>query len=222
MPTEDGSPPSDVRSLATAESAGASTPAPRRPVRRLDSPPDEALLQAHVEGDPQAFNELVRRHRSGLWGIALRILRHQQDAEDATQSALIRAFERAATFKGDSDVRAWLRAIVSNTATTMAVQRARARARTSAQAAQETPDQNAGDAPRDVELQILLHDALLAVPEVFRPAFFLVALRDLSIEEVAELEGVRPGTIKSRVSRARALLVQQVGVDTVLGNLDGA
>ncbi|MDQ3456999.1 MAG: RNA polymerase sigma factor SigM, partial [Actinomycetota bacterium] len=57
----------------------------------LDTASDNALLAAHVEGHPEAFNELVRRHRDRLWAVALRTTRNPEDAADAVQEALISA-----------------------------------------------------------------------------------------------------------------------------------
>jgi RNA polymerase sigma-70 factor, ECF subfamily len=53
---------------------------------------DAELLQAHAEGDPDAFAELVARHQDRMWAIALRIMRNREDAADALQDAYISAF----------------------------------------------------------------------------------------------------------------------------------
>jgi RNA polymerase sigma-70 factor, ECF subfamily len=53
---------------------------------------DAALLRAHVDGDPDAFAELVARHQDRMWSIALRIMRNEEDAADALQDAYISAF----------------------------------------------------------------------------------------------------------------------------------
>ena len=75
---------------------------------------DAELLAAHVAGDSEAFGELVDRHASGLWGVALRTLCDPDDAADAVQDALIAAFRRASSFRGDSSVRTWLHRILVN------------------------------------------------------------------------------------------------------------
>ena len=75
---------------------------------------DEELLQLHVDGDGQAFNELFRRHRHRLWAVALRTLRDPEDAADALQDAMISAFRRASSFRHQSAVTTWLHRIVVN------------------------------------------------------------------------------------------------------------
>ncbi len=61
---------------------------------------DRLLLQAHVDGDPDAFTELVRRHRDRLWAVAIRTLGDREEAADALQDALISAYRNAAQLPG--------------------------------------------------------------------------------------------------------------------------
>ena len=75
---------------------------------------DVALLEAHVAGDPTAFGELFARHRGRLYAVALRTTGNPEDAADALQDALISAFKRAESFRGDSAVTTWLHRIVVN------------------------------------------------------------------------------------------------------------
>ena len=82
-----------------------------------DSRDDAALLQAHASGDPDAFAELVRRHRDRLWAVALRTLGHREEAADALQDALLSAFRAGrsrAAYRGDAAVTTWLHRIVVN------------------------------------------------------------------------------------------------------------
>ena len=67
---------------------------------RGDDPTDAALLQRHVDGDPDAFSELVARHQDRLWAVALRTTGDPDDASDALQEALVSAFRRAGGFRG--------------------------------------------------------------------------------------------------------------------------
>src|SRR5262245_26589729 len=75
---------------------------------------DEELLRAHVDGDRDAFGEIVRRHRDRLWAVALRTLGDREDAADAAQDALLSAYRSAERFRGDSAVTTWLHRIVVN------------------------------------------------------------------------------------------------------------
>ena len=69
-----------------------------------DERSDAELLAAHVDGDPMAFTELVRRHKDRLWSVALRTVGDPEEASDALQDALISAYRRAETFRGESAV----------------------------------------------------------------------------------------------------------------------
>src|SRR5258707_1843280 len=75
---------------------------------------DTSLLRAHAAGDPDAFAEIVRRHRDRLWAVALRTVGDREEAADAVQDALLSAFRGAARFRGDSAVTTWLHRIVVN------------------------------------------------------------------------------------------------------------
>ena len=75
---------------------------------------DAELLAAHRAGEPDAFGELAGRYWRELWAIALRTLDNPHDAADAVQEALVAAYRRAATYRGDAAVRTWLRRIVVN------------------------------------------------------------------------------------------------------------
>lgn len=75
---------------------------------------DSDLLARHVAGEPDAFGELVRRHRDRLWAVALRTLGDREEAADAVQDALVSAFRAAHTFRGQSAVTTWLHRITVN------------------------------------------------------------------------------------------------------------
>lgn len=75
---------------------------------------DQDLLTQHVAGEPDAFGELVRRHRDRLWAVALRTLGDREEAADAVQDALVSAFRAAHTFRGQSAVTTWLHRITVN------------------------------------------------------------------------------------------------------------
>src|SRR5690349_22630284 len=80
----------------------------------LEGVSDHELLTRHVAGDPDAFSELVRRHRDRLWAVALRTLGDREEAADAVQDALVSAYRAAHTFRGQSAVTTWLHRITVN------------------------------------------------------------------------------------------------------------
>jgi RNA polymerase sigma-70 factor (ECF subfamily) len=180
-------------------------------------PPDDALLRAHVAGDPDAFAELVRRHRDRLWAVALRTLGDREEAADAVQDALLSAHRAAGRFRGDSAVTTWLHRIVVNAC----LDRARRR-----QAHPTVPlveaDRQTGDGPRagqrepaapavDHDTALVVRQALTELPFEQRAALVLVDLQGYSVADAADLLGVAEGTVKSRCSRGRARLAVLLG-----------
>ena len=75
---------------------------------------DPELLAAHVDGDPDAFATLFRRHRDRLWAVALRTMGNPDDAADGLQDGMIAAYRRAGSFRGDAAVTTWLHRVVVN------------------------------------------------------------------------------------------------------------
>ena len=176
----------------------------------LSTASDTALLIAHVEGDPRAFDELVRRHRDRLWAVALRTTRNPEDAADAVQEALISAFRNAAAFRGQSAVTTWLHRIVVNACLDMARRRA---ARPSVPLREEESFQPADPRDRIAEREfgMLIEQALGELPMDQRAAIVLVDVQGFPVADAAEVLGVPIGTIKSRCARGRARLAVTLG-----------
>jgi RNA polymerase sigma factor (sigma-70 family) len=171
---------------------------------------DAALLAAHVDGDPDAFNALVRRHRDRLWAVALRTTGDREEAADALQDGLISAFRRAETFRGDAQVTTWLHRIVVNAC----LDRMRKRRNRPTEAFPEDEDRAAELAiePRDdpAEASERRTDVMAALAQLSddqRAALVLVDMEGYSVEQAALILGCAPGTVKSRCSRGRARLV---------------
>jgi RNA polymerase sigma-70 factor (ECF subfamily) len=168
---------------------------------------DRALLAAHVAGDPDAFGELVRRHRDRLWAVALRTTADPEEAADAVQDALISAFRNAASYRGDAAVTTWLHRVVVNAC----LDRMRRRkARPAVPLLDEESGHHGIADPRDdldrFELRHEIDRALAALPRDQRAAVVLVDVEGLSIADAAAVLEVPEGTVKSRCSRGRARL----------------
>jgi len=180
-------------------------------VNGADSRDDATLLRAHVAGDPEAFSTLVRRHRDRLWAVSLRTTCDPAEAEDALQDALISAFRRAETFRGDAQVTTWLHRIVVN-ACLDRLRRRRARATDPLPEDEERAavlaDSRGSDTSAEVsERRADVLAALGQINEEQRAALVLVDMEGYSVEEAATILGCAPGTIKSRCSRGRLRLV---------------
>jgi RNA polymerase sigma-70 factor, ECF subfamily len=172
------------------------------------SPGDVELLRAHVDGDPEAFAELVRRHRDRLWAVALRTIGDREEAADALQDALLSAHRAAARFRGDSAVTTWLHRIVVN-ACLDRIRRRQAHPTVPLPDGTSTGDgtsygpEPAAPAP-DHDTTLVVREALAALPPDQRAAIVLVDVQGYAVAEAAEILGVAEGTIKSRCARGRA------------------
>jgi RNA polymerase sigma-70 factor (ECF subfamily) len=168
---------------------------------------DRALLSAHLGGDPQAFDTLVRLHQQRMWAVALRTLRDPDEAADAVQDACLSAFRGAATYRGDARVSTWLHRIVVNAC----LDRARRRSVRPTVPLPEQPPADPRDRLAERETGLDVEKALATLPDEQRVALVLVELEGLSVAEAAELLQVPEGTVKSRCFRGRARLALQLG-----------
>jgi RNA polymerase sigma-70 factor (ECF subfamily) len=164
-----------------------------------------------VSGDNDAFGILFSRHRERLWAVAVRTLGDPDDAGDALQDAMISAFRRAASFRGDSAVTTWLHRIVVNACLDLL----RRRAARPATSGLETDAMDAlalaargPAADRDAALDVTA--ALRTLPPEQRAALVLVDMLGYPVAEAAEVLGASEGTVKSRCSRGRARLLPRL------------
>ena len=177
---------------------------------------DADLLKAHAEGDPYAFDTLVRRHKDRLWAVALRTLRDPDEAADALQDALISAFRAAASFRAESAVTTWLHRIVVN-ACLDRVRRRQARPTVALPETGPAEPAERRDRLSERDTAIVVEDALAQLPVDQRAAITLVDIHGYSVADTAGVLGIAEGTVKSRCARGRARLAVLLGH---LRNLD--
>ncbi|MFC4012893.1 RNA polymerase sigma factor SigM [Nonomuraea purpurea] len=167
---------------------------------------DAELLTAHINGDPHAFSEIVKRHRDRMWAVALRTLGDPDEAADAVQDAFVSAYRKAATFRGEAAVTTWLHRIVVN-ACLDRMRRKSVRPVAddelieAAERDTPLPDQTV---EREVSMEVSA--ALKLLPNDQRAALVLVDMMGYSVEDAAQVLQVPSGTVKSRCARGRAKL----------------
>jgi RNA polymerase sigma-70 factor (ECF subfamily) len=176
---------------------------------------ESRALEAAQRGDTEAFNELVLTYQTSVYNVALRTLGHPEDAADATQDAFLSAYRAIHEFRGGS-FKAWLLRIAVNTCYDILRRRQR-RPSTSLEVIVEETGDNARLADRQIgperaalaaETVATVEQALLTLPDDQRVVVVLCDVQGLSYEEAADVEGIALGTVKSRLSRARARLRQ--------------
>ena len=191
------------------------------PAPRIAVPSDDAeLVRRALARDDTAFRIIMERHNRRLYRIARGILRNDTEAEDVVQEAYVSAFTHLDGFRGDSSLATWLARITMNEALgrlrreRLAVDLDTFEAqRTEAQIIQFPQMVAAGDPERTMaqrEILQLVERATDNLPEIFRIVFITRVIEGMSVEETADLLGLRPETVKTRLHRARRLVREQL------------
>jgi RNA polymerase sigma-70 factor (ECF subfamily) len=181
---------------------------------------DAELVRRVLARDAGAFRAVIQRHNRRLYRIARSVLRNNHDAEDAVQEAYVSAFAHLADYRGESSLAAWLSRIVMNEA----LGRLRQRRPALDLSVLESPDRNAeiipfprSDPSSDPEKTMaqrqildLVEAATDELPQAYRLVFVARVIEGMSVEETADLLGIKPETVKTRLHRARQLLRDQL------------
>jgi RNA polymerase sigma-70 factor (ECF subfamily) len=179
-------------------------------------------LEALHAGDPEEFARLVDAYSAKIYRLAIKMLNQQQDAEDVLQETFLKAYRAIKSFDGRSKISTWLFRIATNEAL-MVIRR-------------KHPDTVSIDEPVETEegeqepLQIIdwcclpeeellseetkekLDAAVQKLPERLRVVFLLRDINDLSTHETAEILGLTDTAVKTRLSRARLRLREELSI----------
>jgi RNA polymerase sigma-70 factor, ECF subfamily len=187
------------------------------PVSVIDAAADDGILVASAkQGNTEAFAILVERHQQRIFACAMRITRNEQDAEDAVQLSLHKAFTHLPRFEGRSAFSTWLTRIAINEAL-MLRRKNRGLREISIDELQGSEEaarvpENPGSSPGPEssyfqrEQQELLSAAVGQLRPSMRQAIELRDLRELSVDETALITGLSIGAVKARLFHARRKL----------------
>src|SRR5271170_3016156 len=189
------------------------TPAPRSDPGHEH---EAALIGRIQSGERELFYELIRPYERRVFVIVFSILRNEQDAEDATQDAFLKAFKYLAQFRSESRFSTWLIQV--------AINEARLRQRKShleiMRPIEDKENEDGGYTPHDFtdwreipsealerkEVREKLLSALGSLAQKYREVFVLRDVQHVSIEETAVALGIKTGVVKTRLLRARLML----------------
>ena len=164
--------------------------------------------QDHGQGELGSFEEVMLPHLDAAHNLARWLLRSEQDAQDVVQEAYLRAFKSFSGFHG-SNGRAWLLTIVRNTSYTLLKKNHAVDLTTTFDEEIHTSGQESVS-PATVlehsENAELIKEAMDELPAEFREILVLRHLEGLSYKEIADIAQLAPGTVMSRLARARAKL----------------
>ena len=173
---------------------------------RLEQDTDGADARAAAAGDRMAFERLYRRHVPRIHSLARRML-GQEDADEATQDAFVRAWTKLAGFRGESAFGTWLYRLALNVCLARRSEAARARRRFVAD--DELPEL-AGRTEVRPDVRVDFARALEQLPDGAREVLVLHDVEGYKHEEIAGMLGINAGTSKSQLHRARMLMRTQL------------
>lgn len=180
--------------------------------------PEESLIERVLEGDEDAFEQIVRRHQRRIYRVAWAILRDESEADSVTQDTFVQAFLHMAKFERRSGLETWLTRIAINRARD--VLRGRRWTRLTAwgedegpsplpEPADERPDAERLAASR--ELQRALDRSVESLSAQQKMIFHMRHYEDRSLEDIAKLLGLRPGTVRAHLFRAIRKIRKDLG-----------
>lgn len=176
----------------------------------------DGLAKALKDGAPGAFDELVLKYKNKIYALSLSILRNPADAEDATQETFVKIFRSIGSFEGKSALSTWIYMITRNVSLDMV----RKQSRHAAEEIPETLEDIKTPSPEEALLLLsrreAVRSALSMLPEAYRTVLTLREYMNLSYEEIASVMNTATGTVKSRISRARQLLLEILSENTEL------
>lgn len=183
-------------------------------------PGDETLAARAAGGDEAAFEEIVTRYQARVFRLARRLTGSEDDAADVLQETFLQVYRGLAGFRGESRFGTWLYRVATNAA--LMLRRARSRRPAESleaflprfdaagvHAATPAELQVAAQADLLIDRQVLAQKALAGIerlPDLYREAFVLRDLEEMTTDEVARILDLEPAAVRQRVHRARLML----------------
>jgi RNA polymerase sigma-70 factor (ECF subfamily) len=202
------------------------------------SPTDGELARRALQGEPQAFGELVKRYQSSVFNVCYRMVGERTQAEDLAQEAFIRAYRRLDQYDGERPFGPWIRRLSANLCLNhLQSEAARQRLRSGdlafddettgriAASGANDPVFNITAAPgyslatgtsspealqEQAELSSIVRAAIASLPVAYRAVIELRHFQDLSYAEIAEQLGIPLSDVKSHLFRARQMLAEKL------------
>lgn len=181
---------------------------------------ESKLIELAISGDVDSFEQLVRNYNRYVYNIAYRMMGNEEDAKDMAQEALIKAYKHIKSFKQEANFSTWLYRIVINTCKdelrkkhtqNLSLDAAISEEKTGLELL-ENPDQNVNPVIvyEQQELKKELQEALNTLPEESKSIVILKDIMGYSYQEIGDILEIPIGTVRSRLSRSRQSLKNQL------------
>lgn len=185
---------------------------------------DSRFIEALRKRDEHAFNQLVQDHEAQVFRLVFRMLGSREEAEDMTQEVFVQVFRSIEKFRGDAQIGTWIYRIAMNLTRNRNKYLARRHQKSHAELDQSDPKDQENEARGRIsgetsrpdtdalgnEMERIVVACLGTLDDEHREILVLRDIEALSYEEVGEITGLPPGTVKSRLHRARSLLREAV------------
>jgi RNA polymerase sigma-70 factor (ECF subfamily) len=181
---------------------------------------EAALIAVILAGEREKFHDLIRPYERQVYLTALSLVKNETEAEDVAQEAILRAYRKLASFRGDAKFSTWLVAITLNEARSKLRQEKRASLDSldshDAEEGDYTPAvltdwrEIPSEALEREEIRALMREAVADLPDAFREVVILRDMEELSVNETAEALGISIALVKVRLHRARLLLQKRL------------
>ncbi|MGD8457928.1 MAG: sigma-70 family RNA polymerase sigma factor [Anaerolineales bacterium] len=173
---------------------------------------DSILIHRSLDGETEAYGELVIRYQQSVFNVCYRLLSNYRDAEDMTQNTFIRAYKRLQTFDDQRPFGPWIRKIATNLC--INVFQKNTPASVPYEGRYHNIPSNNGSTPEDIYRQTeqadTIHHAILSLPPKHRVIIELRHYQELSYQEIAEILHIPLSDVKSYLFRGRKLLAERL------------
>lgn len=175
---------------------------------------EQKLITMAQQGDQSAFEQLLDHYQKPVYHQALRLVGNPEDAADVTQEVFIKVWKHLPSFRGESSFSTWLYRLTDNAALDL-IRREKKRRGDSSLDDEESalilpadPAPTPHQAIEQKELHQAVADGLAQLSEEHRQVLVMREINGLSYEEIGNILGLSPGTVKSRIARARISLAK--------------
>ncbi len=171
---------------------------------------ERKMIQACLEGDDEAFEALVRKYFRKVFHLAMSMTQNSAEADDLAQEVFIKTYTSLTHFRGKSSFSTWIYQIALNHIRDFLRKKRRTKTESLTRESNSNTWESHSSTEKSQEAQQLIQMALQKLPEKFRIMIILRDIHGFSYEEISKILNISPGTVDSRLHRARHKLRQEL------------